>query len=91
MLLPTNFVDLRVVAGKSRRSAGSPQTVYRRPCCAVGLRRTTWSEHGTASVNQTRPHFVNRMGKTHSKPYRHGMAGEPHGRGMGTALDESDW
>jgi len=32
------------------------------------LRRTAWSEHGMASVNQTRPHCVNQMGKTHSKP-----------------------
>ena len=35
-----------------------------------------------ASVNQTRPHCVNQMGKTHSKP---GMVGEWHGRGIGTA------
>ena len=40
-----------------------------------------------ASVNKTRPHCVNEMGKTHSKPLavRHGMAGEGHGRGMGKA------
>ena len=46
----------------------------RRPCCAVALRRTAWSEHGMASVNQTRPHCVNQMGTTHSKPLavRHG-------------------
>ena len=33
-----------------------------------------WHGHGIASVNQTRPHCVNRMGKTHSKPLaaRHG-------------------
>ena len=44
--------------------------VSRRPCCAVVLRRTAWSEHGMgmASVNQTRPHCVNQMGKTRSKP-----------------------
>ena len=49
-------------------------SVCRRPCCAVALRRTAWSEHGMTSVNQTRPHFVNQMGKTHSKPLvaRHG-------------------
>ena len=31
--------------------------------------------HGMASVNQTRPHCVNQMGKIHSKPLaaRHGM------------------
>ena len=33
-----------------------------------------WHGHGTASVNQTRPHCVNQIGKTHSKPLaaRHG-------------------
>jgi len=33
-----------------------------------------WHGHGMASVNQTRPHCVNQMGKTHSKPLaaRHG-------------------
>jgi hypothetical protein len=25
--------------------------------------------HGMASLNQTRPHYVNQMGKTHSKPF----------------------
>jgi hypothetical protein len=34
-----------------------------------------WHGHGKASVNQTRPHYVNQMGKTHSKPLaaRNGM------------------
>jgi hypothetical protein len=34
-----------------------------------------WHGHGMASVNQTGPHCVNQMGKTHSKPYaaRHAM------------------
>jgi len=27
-----------------------------------------WYGRGMASVNQTRPHCVNQMGKTHSKP-----------------------
>jgi len=40
MLLITIFVQLRVVAGRSRTRAGSPQTVSRRPRCAVALRRT---------------------------------------------------
>ena len=31
---------------------------------AVALKRTARSEHGMASVNQTRPHCVNQMGKT---------------------------
>jgi hypothetical protein len=44
MLLITIFVELRVVVGRSRTRAGSPQAVFRRPCCAVALRRTAWSE-----------------------------------------------
>ena len=46
ILLITIFVELRVVAGRSRTRAGSPQAVSRRPCCAVALRRTAWSQHG---------------------------------------------
>jgi len=89
MLLITIFVELRVVAGRSRTRAGSSQAVSRRLCCTVALRRTAWSEqgmgvawawHGMASVNQTRPHCVNQMGKTHSKP----LAAR-HGRGMAWA------
>ena len=73
MLLITTFVALRVVAGSSRTRAGSPQAVSRRPCCAVALRRA-WHGHGMASVNQTRPHCLNQIGKTNSKPLaaRHG-------------------
>jgi hypothetical protein len=46
-----------------------------------------WHGHGVASVNQTRPHCVNQMEKTHFKPLaaRHGRAGERHGQRMGTA------
>jgi hypothetical protein len=87
MLLITVFVELRVVAGRSRTRAGSPQAVSRRPCCAVALRRTAWSEHGMGAawawqgmenVNHTRPHCINQTGKTHSKP----LAAR---RGRGTA------
>jgi len=46
MLLITIFVELRVVAGRSRTLAGSPQAVSRRPCCAMTLKRTAWSGHG---------------------------------------------
>jgi hypothetical protein len=46
MLLITIFVELRVVAGRSRMRTGSPQAVSRRPCCAVALIRTAWTEHG---------------------------------------------
>jgi hypothetical protein len=57
-----------------RSSQGHSTGVSRRTCCAVALRRTAWSEDGMASVNQTRKHCVNQMGKTHSKPLmaRHG-------------------
>ena len=45
-----------------------------------------WHGHGMASVNQTRPHCVNQMGKTHYKPLatRHGRgtAWARHGNGM---------
>ena len=50
MLLITIFVELRVVAGRSRKRAGSPQAVSRRPCCAVTLRRMAWSEHGIGAA-----------------------------------------
>ena len=40
---------------------------------------------GMASVNQTRPHCVNQMGNTHSKPLAARQGTERHGRGMGTA------
>ena len=39
-----------------------------------------WHGHGMASVNQTRLHCVNQMGKTHSKPLV-----ARHGRGMAWA------
>ena len=50
MLLITIFVELRMIAGRSRTRAGSPQAVSGRPCCAVTLRRTAWSEHGMGSA-----------------------------------------
>jgi hypothetical protein len=50
MLLIPIVVKLRVVAGRSRSRAGSPQAVSRRPCCAVDLRRTAWSEHGMSAA-----------------------------------------
>jgi len=84
MLLITIFVELCVVAGRSRTWAGSPQAISRQPCCAVALRRMAWSEHGMGvawpSVNQTQPHCVNHTGKTNSKP----LAAR-HGRGMAWA------
>ena len=43
-----------------------------------------WHGRCMESVNQTRPHCVNQMGKTHSKHLaaRRGMVGERHGHGM---------
>jgi hypothetical protein len=91
MLLITIFGELRAVAGRSRKRVGSPQAVSRRPCCAVTLRRTAeseygmgavWAWHGMARANQTRPHCVNKAGKTHAKPHS-GTAWQ--GNGMGAA------
>ena len=49
----------------------------------------TWRGRGMASVNQTRTHCVNQMGKTHSKPlgawHGRGTAWARHGRGLGAA------
>jgi len=50
MLLITIFVELRLVAGRSRKRGGSPQAVSRLPCCAVALRRTALSEHGVGTA-----------------------------------------
>jgi len=52
MLLITIFVELCVVAGKSRTRAGSPQAVSQRQCCVVALRRTARSEHGMGAAWQ---------------------------------------
>jgi len=77
MLLITIFVELRVVAGRSRTRAGSPKAVSRLPCCGLEKNGVVRAGHGRgmASVNQTRPHCVNQMGKTHSKHLaaRHAM------------------
>jgi hypothetical protein len=52
------------------------------PCCAVALRSrfengmvVAWQGRGMAFVNQKRPHYINKMGKTKSKPLaaRHGI------------------
>ena len=50
MLLITIFVELRVVAGRSRKRAGNPQAVSPRPCCAVALRTMAWSERGMGAA-----------------------------------------
>ena len=50
MLLITIFVELRVVTGRSRRGADSPQAVFRWPYCAVALRSTALSEHSMGAA-----------------------------------------
>jgi hypothetical protein len=50
MLLITIFVELRVLAGRSRTRAGSLQAISLRPCCAMTLRITAWSEHGMGAA-----------------------------------------
>jgi hypothetical protein len=58
-----------------------------KPRCAVALRSrfqndmvVAWHGRGMACVNRTRPHCVNQMGKTQSKPLSAG-----HGRGTAWA------
>jgi hypothetical protein len=52
MLLITIFVELRVVAGRSRTRAGSPQAVFRMPYCAACPwkerhgQSMAWARHG---------------------------------------------
>jgi hypothetical protein len=74
-MLPTIFVELRVVAGRIRtRATGRLSTaVLCRGLEKNGMVRA-WHGRGMASVNQTRPHCVNQMVKIHSKPLaaRHG-------------------
>ena len=95
MLLITNFVELRMLAERTRKRAGRPQAVPRRPMLIhtrnavpmprCGLEKSLTEQHGRstvrtrhghemASVNHTRPHCVNQMRKTQSKPLstRHG-------------------
>jgi hypothetical protein len=92
MLLITIFVELRVVAGRSRTRAGSPKGSTAVLCRGLEkngkVRALAWARHGhgMASVNQTRPHCVKQTGKTNCKPLaaRHGRgtARTRHGHGM---------
>jgi hypothetical protein len=65
VLLITIFMEFCMVARSSRREEQHGQSM-------------AWVRHGhgMANVNQTQPHCVNQMGKTHSKPL-----GAWHGRG----------
>ena len=77
MLLITIFVELSVVAGR-RRTRAEPTGRLSTAVLCRGLEKNgmvrAWHGCGMASVNQTRPHCVNQMEKTHSKPIaaRHG-------------------
>jgi len=55
MLLITTFVELRVVAGRCRTRAGSPQALSTDVLCC-GLEKNVmvgaWHGHGMASMNQ---------------------------------------
>jgi hypothetical protein len=87
MLLITIFVELRVVAGRSLRRAGSPQAVSRWPCCAVALRRTAWLEQGMVMAwhgkyESDTAALCKSNGKDILNPKRRGMAGERHRHGM---------
>ena len=78
-----NFVELRVVAGRSRQRASSPQASLDGsavPWPWEEWHSRGWHGRGMASVNQTRPHSVNQIGKTHSKPLAAG-----HDRGTAWA------
>jgi len=83
MLLITIFVELHVVARRIPMRARSPQAASTAVLCC-GLEKNgmvrAWHGRSMASVNQTRPHCVNQMGKTHSKP----LAAR-HDRGMAWA------
>jgi hypothetical protein len=84
MLLVTTFVELRVVALRSRTRVGRPHVFSRRSMIihschgaeeSLSDRQVVaWQGRGMVCVNQTRPYCVNQMGKTQSKPFlaRHG-------------------
>jgi hypothetical protein len=85
MLLITTFVELRVVAGRSRTRAGS------RGLEKNGMVRE-WHGRGMAIVNQTRLHCVNQMGRTHSKllAARHAMCESALNGSFGQTSEYSD-
>jgi len=84
MLLITTFVELRVVAERSRTRAGSPTGRLSTDVLCRGLEKNgmvgAWHGNGMPNVNQTRPHCVNQMGKTYSK-----SLAARHGRGTAWA------
>ena len=82
MLLITTFVELCVVAGRSRTQGGSPQAVSQQLCCAMALRRTARSEqwHGHGMGESDTAVVCKSNGKTHSK-----TLAARHGRGTAWA------
>jgi hypothetical protein len=102
MLLLTTFVELHVVAGRSRTRAGRPHAVFGRSmvihtCHAHaalcrGLEKSLLERHGRGMAQARHGMCESNTaaqcksnGKDSLNPQRHGMAGERHGRGMGTA------
>ena len=80
-----NFVELRVVAGRSRTPASSPHARSRRPCCAVALRRTAWSgmawaRHGKCESDTAA--LCKSSGKPLAARNGRGTALARHGHGM---------
>ena len=86
----------------SRPQHGSRETAVL--CC--GLEKNgmvgAWHGRGMASMNQTRPHRVNQMGKTHSKPLaarhgrgtpwaRHAMCESAFTLGQEVSVDTETW
>jgi hypothetical protein len=92
MLLITAFVELRVVAGRSRTRAGRPHAVSgrpmlihachatRMPCCAVAL-RSRFQNGIVVAWHGRGMEYVNqtRSHCVNQMGKRHGMAGERHG------------
>jgi hypothetical protein len=72
MLLITNFLELGVVAARviSCQVANMPSRCHHPAMALRGrLQKGTlvaWQGNGMACVNQTRPRYVNQMGKTQS-------------------------
>jgi hypothetical protein len=90
MLLITTFEDLYVAAGRSRTRAMLFHTCHAHAALCRGLEKSLSERHGCgmtrarhgrgmACVNQTRPHCVNQMGKTQSKPLAARPGWELHG------------
>jgi hypothetical protein len=86
MLLITIFVELRLGRRKKPNAGRWPTGRLSTAVLCCGLEKNGmvrawhWGRMGMASVNQTRPHCVNQMGKTHSK-----SLAAWHGRGTAWA------